>query len=48
MTLVNTIEDSRVGHESIDEEKFKELVWPKLVLGNTVKVRRERPLNDSN
>lgn len=46
--IINPIEDSRVGHESIDEEKFKELVWPKLVLGNPEKVRRERPLNDSN
>mgnify|MGYP001396318341 CR=1 FL=1 len=30
--IINPLEDSRAGHSSIDEEKFKELVWPKIVM----------------
>ena len=30
--IINPLDDSRAGNESIDEEKFKEIVWPKMIM----------------
>lgn len=30
--IINPMDDSRVCHSSLDEEKFKEILWPRIVL----------------
>lgn len=30
--LINPLDDSKAGHQSVDEELFKDIVWPKIVI----------------
>ena len=36
--LINPLDDSKAGHQSVDEELFKDIVWPKIVIAKRAPV----------
>lgn len=46
--VLNPLDDSRAGHSSIDEEKFKEIVWPKLVIAKLEDERKTDSIDEVN
>jgi hypothetical protein len=40
--ILNPLDESRAGQESVDEEKLKDIVWPKMVMAK-LEVKQESP-----
>ena len=40
--ILNPLDESRAGNESVDEEKLKDIVWPKMVMAK-LEVKQESP-----
>ena len=45
--VINPLDDSKAGHQSVDSERFKDIVWPKIVIARRVSHHSQSSLDQS-
>jgi len=45
--VINPLDDSKAGHQSVDSERFKDIVWPKIVIARRFSHHSESSLEQS-